>query len=581
MLKSLKRTIIYIYRISPKYFILNLILILMCGISSGLSLYSTKLLINNITNINVAQDNFIKTIVIFTFINITILLISKSSSIINLKHQLIIDNKMSLDILNKCVDLELRDFEDSEIYDMLGRAQMEGQVKVYLIYSNIMDVLMQITSLISVISILLTLNSKIFVIVIVIPVISIYLNYRIGKRNYNIKMARVKNIRETTYINYLLSNDVGYKEMKIFNSGQYLLSIYSGIKNKILSQDFRMIKERTIIDVFLGIADESVGLFVVFYIANMAIKGDILIGSMVAYIDSIGMIQSNLNTFLNKIPEIYNNMLYVNRYFDFLNYGNSKGDNESKIVIDKIDRIEFKNFSYKYRGKDRYVLQNINLTLNIGEFTVIVGENGSGKTTFIKILCGFYDDYSGEILINGINLKDINIELLRNKISAVFQDYNKYEFTMRKNIGIANIERMSEDELIYSSLEEVGLKGKVEEYKNEIDTQMGLWFDGEQLSIGQWQKVAIARALIRNYDLIILDEPTSALDANSERKILETLKTRSSNSMSIYITHRINNIKFLNPRVLVFKCGEIVGDGAHDDLRINCSEYQLLLDKHN
>ncbi|GAA0777160.1 ABC transporter ATP-binding protein [Clostridium subterminale] len=580
MIKSLKDTISYIYKISPLYFFLNMLFTLLRGVSSGFLIYATKLLVNTITNTNTQQVVFIRSLFIYATINIAILLISIIFGIVNSKHQLLLDNRMSLDVLNKCVDLELKDFENSDIYDMLGKAQMEGQTKVYLTYKSIMDMLMQITSLLSVISILLTMNSKIFILVIITPLISMFLNYKIGKRNYKMRMARIKNVRKTSYISYLLSNDVSYKEIKMFNLGGYLLDIFSRLKNKLLKQDFEVIKVKSIYDITLGVLEEGISIFVILYIANMTMRGEILIGSMVAYIDSIGTVQSNLNIFLNRIPEIYNNLLYVDQYFKLLNY-NNKVNQKEKIAINEIKKIELKNLSYSYNGKNNMVLRNINTTITKGELVGVVGENGSGKSTFIKLICGLYDNYQGEILINDVELKNIDTESLRNKISTVFQDFNKYEFTMRENIAFGNINQLRNDEQIYSILENVELKTKVETYLDRIDTQMGLWFDGEQLSIGQWQKVAIGRALIRDYDLIALDEPTSALDAKSERNIFNVLKEQCLNTIGIYITHRIKNIESTKSRVIVFKDGEIVGDGMHDELIINCTEYRKLLNKDN
>lgn len=580
MIKSLKDTISYIYKISPLYFFLNMLFTLLRGVSSGFSIYATKLLVNTITNTNTQQAIFIKSLLIYAAINITILLISIIFGIINSKHQLLLDNRMSLDVLNKCVDLDLKDFENSDIYDMLGKAQMEGQTKVYLTYKSIMDMLMQITSLLSVISILLTMNSKIFILVIITPLVSMFLNYKIGKRNYRMRMARIKNVRKTSYISYLLSNDVSYKEIKMFNLGGYLLDIFSKLKNKLLKQDFEIIKVKSIYDITLGVLEEGISIFVILYIANMTMRGEILIGSMVAYIDSISTVQSNLNIFLNRIPEIYNNLLYVDQYFKLLNYDN-KINQKDKITIDEIKKIELRNLSYSYSGKNNMVLRNINTTISRGELVGIVGENGSGKSTFLKLICGLYDNYQGEILINDIELKNIDAESLRNIVSTVFQDFNRYEFTMRENIAFGNLTQLKNDQQIYSILENIELKTKVETYLNRIDTQMGLWFDGEQLSIGQWQKVAIGRALIRDYDLIILDEPTSALDTKSERNIFNVLKTHCSNTIGVYITHRIKNIESTKSRVLVFKDGEIVGDGMHDELIINCAEYRALLNKDN
>lgn len=574
---SIKRIIRYIYEISPKYLIFSLLFTMLMGFTSAMSILATKLLINGILEASTDKgNNFVRILIAYATINILILLIQSINNYINLKHQLKIDYKMSMDVLEKCKKLRLQDFEDSEVYNILGRAEMEGQIKVYMTYRNILSIITQIASIVSISAIILSWDSYIFLLVFITPIVSTIVNTRIGYRNYRMRMQRMDEVRKTSYINYLLSNDIACKEVKTYNIGSYLIDIFSNIKLKIQNQDLYMNKIRTIWGVGLSLIEEWISLFVIFKVVKMAIIGKVLVGDTVAYIDSLSSIQSNMGGFLNSISEIYNDILYVEQFYKLLDL-DIKGNANRIIEIEEIKEIEFKNVYYKYEGSSDFTLSNINIKIKKSELIAIVGENGSGKTTFIKLLSGFYDNYQGEILINGIDLMKINPDNLRKKMGIIFQDFNKYEMTLRENVGFGNINEMNNDSKIEKILEEISLREKINKFPEKVDTQMGKWFAGEELSKGQWQRIALGRAFMRDADVYILDEPTASLDPISEKEIFFLVGEKSNEKIGIFITHRIENISELNPRVIVFSGGQIVGDGSNEQLMGSCEEYVELL----
>lgn len=383
-------------------------------------------------------------------------------------------------------------------------------------------------------------------------------------------------VRKISYINYLLTNDIACKEVKTYNIGEYLINIFSSLKMKIQKQDLEITKKGTKWTIGLSLIEEFISLFVIFNIVKMAAIGKISVGDTVAYIDSLSIIQSNVSSFLRSLSEIYNDILYVEQFYNLLDLEVKRYENRI-IEIDKIKEIEFKNVNYTYEGNRKKTLKNINIKISEGELIGIVGQNGSGKTTFVKLLCGFYDNYEGEILINGIELKRINPDSLRKRMGIIFQDFNKYEMTLRENIGFGNIKEMYNDKNIIKTLEEVDLLNKIYKFPKNIDTQMGKWFAGEELSKGQWQRIALGRAFIRDADLYILDEPTSSLDPISEKEIFSLMVEKSREKIGVFITHRVENIAELNPRVIVISHGEIIGDGSHEELINSCNEYIKLL----
>ncbi len=577
MKNTIKRIMKYIYIISPKYFIISILLTIAIGFSSAMSIWATKLLINGIVEVSTSKSNkFMEIIIIYVAVNIFIQLIKSLNNYVTSKHQLKLEYKMSMDILNKCKFLGLKDFENSEIYNTLSRAKIEGQTKVYIAYRNILSIITQIASIISVAAIILSWNSYIFLLAFITPIISTLINTRIGYRNYKMRMERMNEVRKTTYINYLLTNNIACKEIKTYNVGSYLVNTFSKIKRKIQSQDLHITKIRTIWSMGLGLIDELISLFIIFKIVEMAMLGRILVGDTVAYIDSISIIQSNVSRFLKSLSEIYSDILYVEEFYKLLDL-EVKDDYEIGIEIQEIREIEFKDVSYTYQGANNYTLSNINISICRGELIGIVGENGSGKTTFIKLLCGFYDNYKGEILINGIELRDINTNSLRKCMGIIFQDFNKYELTLRENIGFGNLDEIYNDNKILMSLEEVALKEKIGKFPNHLETQMGKWFDGEELSRGQWQRIALSRTFMRDADVYVLDEPTSSLDPISEKQIFSLAREKSKDKIGIFITHRVENIAEMNPKVIVFSEGRIIASGSNNELIENCEEYIRLL----
>lgn len=575
--KTIKRTIKYIYKISPGYFIISLLLTILMGTTSAMSILGTRLLINGIVEITKKESyNFILILIIYGVINFTIQFLQYINEYVGLKHQLKIDYKMSMDRLKKSKELRLQDFEDSEIYDILSRAEMEGQIKVYAAYRNMSYIMIQIASIASISAIILSWNSYVFLLILIIPIISTVINTRIGYSNYKIRMERMSEVRKTSYISYLLSNDIACKEVKTYDIGSYLINLFSKIRLKIQNQDLFIARKKTIWSIVISLIEEIVGVFIIFKVVKMT--GRILVGDIVAYINSLGIIQANLSGFLDGVSGIYNDILYIEQFFKLLDL-NVEESQERIIEIEELEEIEFKNVYYTYAGSQDITLSHINIKINRNELIGIVGKNGSGKTTFIKLLCGFYDNYQGDILINGIELKKINPDGLRRKMGIIFQDFNKYEMTLRENIGFGKIDEMNNDEKILKVLEEVSLKEKIDRFPDKIDTQMGKWFQGEELSKGQWQRVALGRAFMRDADIYILDEPTSSLDPISEKDIFKLMVDKSNEKIGIFITHRVDNIAELDPRIIVFAEGKIIGDGKNEQLLKTCNEYAEFLGK--
>nr|WP_236887070.1 ATP-binding cassette domain-containing protein [Clostridioides difficile] len=249
-----------------------------------------------------------------------------------------------------------------------------------------------------------------------------------------------------------------------------------------------------------------------------------------------------------------------------------KNENEfqlktSLLKIDSIEKIEFKNVFFKYKKEQDYILKNINLVLEKGTSFAIVGLNGSGKTTLGKLMMGYYFDYEGEILINGTSIKNIDMNSYRNKIGFLFQDFLKFEATLRENIYYGNLSLINDDMNLEKIINKFDLNKILEGENDKYDTQLGYWFDsGKQISIGQWHRVALSRTFVKNADVYLLDEPNSSLDPFTENRLSNLYSEVFENKIGIIITHRFINIVKKVDEIIVIDNGNIIEKGTHEHL---------------
>jgi ABC-type multidrug transport system fused ATPase/permease subunit len=312
------------------------------------------------------------------------------------------------------------------------------------------------------------------------------------------------------------------------------------------------------------------------YIIVIAIYQKLTIGTITMYISSLDNVKEICKEILSSITSTYEDCLYIKNYFEIMQ--EDTVDEKDKICIDgKIDLIEFRNVSFRYPGELHNTLNNINVKIKKNTTYALIGLNGSGKTTFLKLLLKLYKPTAGEIYLNGVNLDDYNQADLFSNIGVVFQDFIRYPFDVKTNIAVGNGGNEIDINYIKKISNMLGLEKDIKELKNEYDTQLKKeWTEGTELSGGQWQKIAIARGLIKkNYSMLILDEPTAALDSLSEYNIFQKFKSIKRGKIAIFVTHRMCNVP-LADEIIVLKNGSILEQGTHSDLMDIKGEYYAL-----
>lgn len=481
----------------------------------------------------------------------------------------------NIKILEKASKLKLKDYEDSETYNMISRAQDEGNGKQLVYIETFMNIFSGIITMISYLLIIISFKPELVIIIIIVPIIKYLITKKIGILSFDLLKRRTNDLRKSRYFQYLMTYGEYFKELKIFNLFSVFIEKYKFYTKKFNDENLCLERKKAVSLSIVSIIETLVdgGLFS--YIVYNGYIGTILIGNVLTYMKAITQVKQQMTVVLGTFSEIYKESFFIDQIIDYFQL--LETNEERKIVINSIENIKIEDLSYKYKEGQDYILKNINLEIKRNETVAFVGQNGSGKTTLIKLIMGFYDDYEGNIYINGIELKKIDQKSLIDKIATVFQDYVKYQATFRENISYGNMSVFEDDSVLYSICEELGIKRLIENSENKLDSQIGHWFDnGMQISIGQWQKVALARAFIKNAELYILDEPNSALDSIAEADMLKLYEKIIRNHMGIIVTHKFNVLVKRVDRIVVLSEGVISGIGTHESLLKLNSDYRKM-----
>lgn len=581
IMKQMPKTIKLIFTLERSLFLKLILFSIITGILPIVSLYISQELINSLVTIR--KDVSVVISIFLTYLGVSFCseLISQVSEYYNGKFQLNIGYKLNYKVMKKSSNLALKDFENPEIYDKLERVTKEISYKPYQIIQAIITMTTSFVTLLSSIAFLMSWNPKVSLLLLVIPVISLFYFLKIGQQEFFIHWKRAGQERKSWYISYILTHDFSFKELKLYNLKDYLLNKYWDIKKSFIDQDTKILRKKTYLNLIYEIAVQLVGAVIIFIAIMSAFAGKIMVGNVMSYIRSVSLVQSHSQSIMTSIYSIYNSNLYMNQLYEFLELREEKNQGHKKQIVEPIHSVIFQNVSFIYPNQGEQTLNHINVSLNKGERIAIVGPNGSGKSTFIKLLTGLYEVQQGDIFVNGVNIKELDMDSYMEQIAALFQDFMKYEMTLKENIGFGQIDKLHQTNKMHEVLDIVKADFLKGHSSYQFDTQLGLWFDeGRQLSGGQWQKIALARAYFREASLYILDEPSSALDPIAEKETFDTFFSLSKDKIGIFISHRLVAAK-LADRIIVMDKGEIVGIGTHEELLKTCPLYKKMDESEN
>jgi len=569
-LKTVPRFFGEIFRCSPALFITNVIARLVNAFSPVVTLWLGKLIIDEIILQASAEESDLKLLWTYVIIEVAIVILSDLfGRLINLTDGLLGDlyNNMSSEkIIRKTNELSISQLEDPDFYDKLERARNQTVRRVDLMSS----ILGQAQSMISMVSLIagLIYFAPILILILVLSIIPSFINEaRFSSNRYSLARSWTSERRELDYLRFIGANNQTSKEIKLFGLTDFIASRFKNLSQKYYHVNKKLsIRQNLYGSLFniLGVLSYY-GAYV--YIVLQVLVGIISIGELTFLSGSFRQLRGNLQSFFSRFTRISESALYLKDYFDFIDLEMEQKEAAKEPIPDKIRKgFEVRNLHFTYPGSSEEVLKGVSFKLKAGEKMAFVGQNGAGKTTLIKIFLRFYEPTQGEILLDGININRFDIHEYRQRFGVIFQDFFRYEFTLRENIAVGNIDQLSNDLSINQAASKSLAEQVVREMPDKLNQQLGRRFsNGQELSGGQWQKVALARSYMKDADIMVLDEPTSALDAQAEYDVFKRFIGLTEGKTSIIISHRFSTVRMAD-RILVLKDGNVLELGTHEEL---------------
>ena len=481
-------------------------------------------------------------------------------------------------IVQKALDLDLSYFEDADFYDKMQNARRQSEFRAMAIVNGALLLCQNVITLSSFMVILVAFNPWIALILLVTTVPSFIAQGHYSRLTFRLQSWRAPETRMMYYLEQTLTLDSSAKEVKLFGLGPVLFGRYDSIFWKTFWEDLSLAKKRSLMSLAWGLLSLLSYYGSYAWIIGRTAQGILTLGEMTLYLNLFRQSQGSIQGLFENINKLYENGLFMDNLFSFLNLKpeNRIQGEAGKSFPTGAFSLEFKNVSFKYAsnqasaGQDssggKWALKNVNLKIEPKEKLALVGENGAGKTTLIKLLTRLYEPTEGQILLNGIDLRDYDILDLRKHIGVIFQDFVRYQLSLRENIGLGSIENVDDLEKVKLAAQKGGATDLVDELKSGWDTVLGSWFKGgQELSGGQWQKIALSRAFMRDASLLVLDEPTSALDAEKEYEVFEKFKELTAGKTALLVSHRFSTVRMAD-RIAVLKDGAVHELGSHAEL---------------
>lgn len=543
------------------------------GVLPLISLYLLKLIIDQIAvsltaaNKTAAFEHALFLLILSGCVMLITSVFTSLAELVNAAQTYRVTDHVQEILFQKSAEIDLEYYENAQYYDTLQRAQQEASFRPNQILNRIAQVLQNGISLAGILALLISLYWGLAGVLLVAALPALWVRLKFAKVQYQWQRKRTSLERRSMYLGVLLAHDQFAKEIRLFNLSGLFRRQGREVRLQLYRENIRLMARRAIANLSAESFAKVLTVAVFVFIAYETIQGRLKIGDLVLYQQALQRGESALQGVLSGLSGLYEDNLFLTNLYEFLNLKPKIADPAYPKLFPKPVQhgIEVKNVSFQYADTPRQALNEVSLKILPGETIALVGENGCGKTTLIKLLCRLYEPTQGQILIDGVDIRDFAIADLRQDISVIFQDYAKYFFSVRDNIWLGNIESSAEQD-VEQAARRSGAHDVIERLPKGYDTILGKLFEqGEELSIGQWQKVALARAFLRNSQLIILDEPTSAMDPMAEYEVFQRFRELTRDQMAVLISHRLSTVRMAD-RIYLMDNGHIAEAGTHEEL---------------
>jgi ATP-binding cassette subfamily B protein len=580
------RAVRLVWQATPGWTLANLLMQIIQGILPLAALYLMKLIVDGVMLSMTAADKTESFSQVMFFIGIAAgiaLLYALCQLLANMANQ-----AMSLAVTDhvfdlmhaKSVEVDLEYYENPQYFDTLHRAQQEGPYRPTAIVNDLVRLVQNSVTLIAMAGLLITLHWIIAVILFVAVLPGIFVRIHYSNKLFQWQRQRTTTERQASYLNWILTGDIYAKEVRLFGLGDLLIERFSKLQKQLRVEKLILSQKQSMFD-FMAQTSATIAVFGSFaYIAYKTVYGHITLGDMVMFFQAFQRGLNAMRDLLGGMASLYEDNLFLSNLFDFLKLRPKvkESAHPTPLPIPIQQGIVFDSVSFQYPSTTRKVLEDISLTIAPGETVALVGRNGCGKTTLAKLICRLYDPQHGSISFDGIDLKEFEIRLLRREISVLFQDFVKYYLTANENIWFGNVDQPVDEQRIQTAADQAGVDELIRQLPHGYETILGKWFDnGEELSRGEWQKIALARAFLRKSQIILLDEPASSLDPRAEYEVFQRFKDLAAGATAIFISHRLSTVKMAD-RIFVMEKGKIVESGSYDELMEKKGSFAYLFD---
>ena len=479
-------------------------------------------------------------------------------------------NRVNEQILEKALSLELRHFEDADVYDKMQNARREASARPLSLVMQAFGIAQNAVTLAALSALLWRLSPWSVLVIVAASVPAFVAEARLSSESFRVNTWRAPEGRRLNYLEWILTRDSHVKEVKLFDLGPLVLGRYRELFRKFYGEDRRLAVRRLAAGTTFGLLALTAFYGMYLLVAGRAARGEISLGDMTLYLVAFRQGQSAFQGILTAVGAMYEDSLYMSNLFAFLliptGGERSRVDPPASVPRGHPLEIAFEDVSFRYPSRPEWVLRNLSLRLAPGDTLGLVGENGAGKSTLVKLLLRLYDPTEGRITYGGVDLRDLDPRDLRGRIGAVFQDFVRYQFTAAENIGLGNPEHVDDRPRIEEAARRAGAGPLVASLPRGLDTVLGGWFEaGHEISAGQWQKLAVARAFMRDAEVLVLDEPTASIDAEAEHELFLRFRELAAGRTAMVISHRFSTVRMAD-QIAVLHGGRLEELGTHREL---------------